>query len=222
MDVFKVKQKFFEVDGAAWWGDHVDVRFFLLKRLRKLANKRVLLVGCNCGVLLSAIEDNVDAYGFDINKEYVKHAKKTAPNSKIRVATMYKLPYKNNFFDAVVWANMVPGSDFEEPEKDREKLRKLAMRETLRVLKKEGRLYFTTPNQGRYHSNKLTKGEVEDLVAAYRKKELRAWNPFPSYPRFVPSRLLARIPGWFWVLELLMKWRVLEGRGKAFYLEAIK
>ena len=221
MDVFKVKQKF-DVDSDAWWGDHVDVRFFLLKRLRKLASKRVLFVGCNCGVLLSEVENNVDAYGFDIDKDYAKHAKKLASGSKVRVASMYKLPYKANFFDAVVWANVVPGSDFEEPEKKRVKLRKLAMRETLRVLKKGGRLYLTTPNQVRYHSNKLNREELENLVAAYRKKELRVWNPFPDYPHFVPSRLLARLPGWFWLLELLMKWRVLEGRGKAFYVEAIK
>ena len=108
MDVFRVKQKFLDSDSESWWGDHTDVRFFLLKRLKKLRDVRVLAVGCNCGVLLSEIENSVDAYGFDINEEYVKNAKTIAPKSKTRVATMYKLPYKSDFFDAVVTAEQVP------------------------------------------------------------------------------------------------------------------
>lgn len=221
-DVRRIKQKFMNSDPICWWGDHIDVRFQLVKNLKKLKGKKILEVGCNNGVILSEIEEENDCYGFDISAQYVQKARRVAAKSKIRVASMYECPYKNNFFDVVIWANVVPGADFFEPAESVERLRRLALLETIRVLKKGGKIYLTTPNNARYVSNKLSYNELIKLVNPFNDVKICGWNPFPSYPYFLPSRVLCKLPNVFELLEWMMHRRTMFNRCKMFYVEARK
>ena len=109
--------------------DRVETRF-IKKKLRQEKGKVTLLdVACGNGRLLKSLSNefkNVDLFGIDINKNAIRLAKKAAPKSKVKLASVYKLPFPDLYFDIVV----IPSSfmHFEKP--------KTALKEITRVCKK--------------------------------------------------------------------------------------
>jgi len=167
--------------GNYWWGDWLDVRFYLRERLSRLKDKRVLDVGCGAGILTYGLEMGSRFYGVDDDSKSLKLAKKLNPGMVFRKASMYALPFKDSSFDVVVAANTLPGADF-RVSGDRKKLQKAFIDEVVRVLKPGGKLLFSTPNDAHlaYRNGvKATLQEVEGLLSPYFDFEVRGWNPFP-------------------------------------------
>ena len=213
MNIFTdVKKLWVQNAQHGWWGDHIDVRFYVYHKLKKMRNKRVLDIACGSGILLTALDDSNEAYGIELDHDRVQTAKKLS-KAKITEGSMFKLPYKSNYFDVVVIASSLPGFDFGGTRRERD----TAIREAKRVLKRGGLLMLTTPNQAWYRTRKADEAEVRRLLKgmAYH---LWGWNPLP---RWMPTRAIARVPGMFKWLEKDMLTHEPNGR-KAFYAEAIK
>ncbi len=219
-NVFEIKKKFVSVP-SSWWGDHLDVRFFLAKRLQSVNGKKILDVGCGPGVLLSEIPDSNEKFGVEPDAASMQAARKLNPKASISKASMYSLPFPKGFFDVVVMANVVPGADFTVPPNQRKQLQKKAFAEVVRVLKRGGKLFLSTPNNARYKSNKLFYGELDALLKPFFEYEIRGWNPFPKYPFFPPARLLVRVPGWFSLLAWMCGKGFFAKSSKFFYVEAV-
>ena len=79
-------------------------RFNEVKKIIKPVSGSVLDVGCHSGtftnVILSKMGSN-NIYGVDISPEAIRLAKKRIPFGHFEVADAAKLPFKNDFFDAV-------------------------------------------------------------------------------------------------------------------------
>lgn len=80
--------------------------YFALPRVAR-KKTRILEVGCGSGANLWAIaREGFDTYGIDIAKNALPLCKKMLKNygvgAKLRMGNMRKLPYKSNFFDAVI------------------------------------------------------------------------------------------------------------------------
>jgi ubiquinone/menaquinone biosynthesis C-methylase UbiE len=197
---------------SGWWGDHVDVRFYVYKRLQQLRGKRVLDIACGGGILLTALDASNEAHGLELDHSKAAAARKLT-KAKIVEGSMLKLPYKNGYFDVVVLTNVLPGFDFAGTEKERHK----AVAEAKRVLRKGGTLLLTTPNAEWYRTEKADEADLEPLLEGTAYK-VRGWNPFP---RWLPTRLLALVPGMMNWLEKDMLNNEPNGR-KSFYVEAVK
>jgi len=67
--------------------------------------QKILDVGCGFGRHLKEFLDyGLEVYGFDGSKELLRIARTKAPNAKLQLLDLReKLPYENNFFDAI-WA----------------------------------------------------------------------------------------------------------------------
>jgi SAM-dependent methyltransferase len=217
--VLDVKRKFASAN-ARWWGDHLDVRFFLARRLQEFEGKKILDVGCGPGVLLSELPGSNEKFGVDSDAGLARSAKKLNPKAVVKRASMYRLPFPKNFFDVVVMANVVPGADFLVPPKHRSALQKKALSEVARVLKRDGVLFLTTPNNSYYKTNKLSFNELDALLKPLFEFEIKGWNPFPKFPFFLPARVLARVPGWFSFLARLCLKGFFAKSSKFFYVEA--
>jgi len=51
-----------------WWGDFVDIRFYLTEKLTELSGQRILDLGCNAGVIASECEAvGSEVVGLDMN-----------------------------------------------------------------------------------------------------------------------------------------------------------
>lgn len=110
----------------------------LLKRYLPQNNrkKKILDAGCGTGGFLNKIKNNYEIYGFDINHEAVKFAKKRGLKN-IKIGSLSKIPYKKNTFDAVVCIDVLYHQDVLNDV--------AAIKELARVLKKDGLLIIKVP-----------------------------------------------------------------------------
>ena len=90
--------------------------------------------------LLETLSDNKKSFGVDISMKQINYAKKNYENKNHRFFYIKKniIPFKKNFFDVITNLQLIEHLTIEDNIK--------LMKETYRVLKKEGKLIITTPN----------------------------------------------------------------------------
>ncbi|KKR11046.1 MAG: hypothetical protein A2694_01030 [Candidatus Blackburnbacteria bacterium RIFCSPHIGHO2_01_FULL_40_17] len=138
----------YDLDEALKKGNFIE-KFFHKCRISPWLNKidyngkKVLDVGCNTGILLiPLLEKGVDAIGVDISKSDIRKAQKKLQakgfsSSLVLIADAKKLPFKNDSFDIVLLSDIL--EHVSEPE--------LVAKETCRVVKQNGNIYATVPNE---------------------------------------------------------------------------
>ncbi len=151
------------------WGDRLDVRYFLLERLRGLHGLTVVEVGCNRGEVLRAVPADNRRIGFDLDEAGLEVARREDPGARYFKADLFDVPVQGA--DVVLLPNIV---EMFSPT-DRPKV----VDAVAAMLKPGGRLFLTTPNNARYHTCKATAEEVTALLAPYFSFKLRGYNPFP-------------------------------------------
>ena len=108
-----------------------------LSLLKKIKNKRVLDLGCGTGIYANILKSyGANVYGIDTSLGMITIAKSYAPGIDFRVGSVYKMPYKSNYFDVIVSAFVF--QHFENIDK--------ALKEIRRVLKTNGIYVFSLSN----------------------------------------------------------------------------
>lgn len=197
----KLLAKFNEVEKNHWWWEG---RRALLKQLLASDNPiRILDVGCGTGETLTFLKGmflKTSLYGVDTSSKAVRFSKKRG-HKNIFKSNALKLPFRNNFFDAVLFLDVL------EHIKDHQK----AVNEAKRVLKHDGKIVITSPalnfiwskhdaRQG--HERRYTKTEVLKLA-----KRSKMNSVFVSYfnfllsPPIIAIRLLGKIPAFSFLAE---------------------
>lgn len=103
--------------------------------------KKILDAGCGRGFYSHAASFFPfvqEVQGFDVNKSYIRIAKSHCTDKRIHIqkANIYKLPYPNDYFDMIIFSEVLEHLPHEE----------YALNELSRVLKKEGFIALTVPN----------------------------------------------------------------------------
>ncbi len=117
----------------------------ILKELGDIRDKKVLDIGCEAGYIsLKILEKNpADLYAIDIIEDALKEFKKKLANKEysaniiIKKAPLQKIPFKSNLFDVAVCTEVIEHA----PDIDK------GFSEISRVLKKQGKLILTFPNE---------------------------------------------------------------------------
>ena len=113
----------------------------IAKLFKRKNIKRVLDLGCGTGRhLIYFAKKGFDIYGIDIAEEGIKIARKWLKGeklkAKLKIGSIYKeLPYKSNFFDAVISTNAIHHGKIKTVRK--------AIKEVERVLKPKGLIFIT-------------------------------------------------------------------------------
>lgn len=113
---------------------------FALEALQDVKG-RVLEAGCGAGAMAKSIKyyrPDLEVYGCDISKKSISIAQKQADGVNFRLGNIYNLPFKDNFFDAVVVFDVL----------EHLKTPRGALQEIKRVLKKSGVFHCVTPCEG--------------------------------------------------------------------------
>ncbi|MDD4564892.1 MAG: methyltransferase domain-containing protein [Eubacteriales bacterium] len=233
----KIKSRYLTIAPHMWWGDDLDVRFYLIKQLAALKNKKILDVGCNIGIIISFLDKSNDTYGIDINEECISKAKELNPASNITKTSMDNLEmYENGFFDIIIMSNVLPGFDFGVQE-NRDTFIYKTFREMSRILSDSGKIYFTTPNGESVHYKSSNKVNHSLLKKYFNETELagkiKGWNSIsPICPKgmvnsrlknkykFIPHKVLCKFNFVWNKLIADMDEKVLES--KFFYAELYK
>ena len=205
-----------------WWGDPLDVRFYLCEELSKAHSKKILDVGCNIGVILNSADDSNIKEGFDLNGETIKIAKRINKdfgfNANFYIKDVFKSDIAKNSFDILILSNVLPsfdysGYDFNDCKRFIEKCSL--------YLKKGGILYLTSPNGNNFYyrkKHKITYDELHMLLAKNYNFDIKGWNPFPLQL----GHILQYVPGWFSLSKFLMKNNFMKKHCVSFYVKAIK
>lgn len=147
----------------------------VIKLIPKKKNQRILDIGCGDGVLLSLIK-NARLYGVDLDQDSLDFAA-TKIKAKLVKASAEKLPFKNNLFDVVIATEII--EHLSKPE--------LMLKEIKRVLKPNGRVIISTPNQlafgltDRLHVQEFSAGELQQLL----QSEFKSVKISQSHPLFL-------------------------------------
>lgn len=185
--------KFNDIEKKHWWweGRRELLRYFFKNR----RPKHVLDIGCGTGETLSFLRrfyPSAKLYGVDTSSRAISYSKLRG-HKDIKKASATKLPFKNDFFDVVLFLDVL------EHIKDDNK----AIREAKRVLRKGGIVIITAPalsfiwsdhdtKQG--HQRRYTRREIRKLAA-----DNQLGISFISYFNFLFSlpiiviRLLSRL-----------------------------
>jgi SAM-dependent methyltransferase len=140
INISKQCDKFFKEKGKVFKKPQEDMPM-IARVFKKEGIKRVLDLGCGSGRHLVFLAKNgFDVYGIDIAKSGIKLAKNWLKEEKLKahlkIGDIYKkLPYKDNFFDAIVSTQTLHHNRIE-------KIRK-AIKEIERILKPGGLIFIT-------------------------------------------------------------------------------
>lgn len=117
-------------------------RFSEVLRVIQAVKGPVLDVGCHSGTFtqkLLAKLNTKDIYGIDISPAAIALAKKRLIFGNFQIADVTRLPFKDNFFEAVFCLEVLEHID--DPI--------TALKEIKRVLKKAGKLYILVPSDNK-------------------------------------------------------------------------
>ncbi len=194
-----------------FWGDQLDVRYYLCEQISKLKRKRILDIGCNIGIISGCADKTNAIIGIDTDRKSIAIAKSLNPHSTYLSKDFWK--FKTNPVDAVLFVNMIEIFQREQ--------RKKLIQHIASYLRKNGTLYLTTPNRNnpyyQKHPNKLTPEELlGHLTPHFKVEHVVFWNPIS-----VHAGHLAFFPGAY----TLMKWISLLFQSKksvSIYIKARK
>lgn len=232
----RVRDKWRRYASDRWWGDSIDVRFHLARELRKLQGCAVLDIGCGAGILLSEVGVTNRRYGLEMGTGALQVARSLDSSAAWVCGSMYVLPFDDAGFDVVILANVIEVSP--NPDQRRE-----ILTEIRRILRPGGCLLLTTPNREHWvyqKAPKLTYDELLHLLTPDFAITIRGYNPLPPFPFFLPPWLMGWVPHWAWRylfipspllalvpgIDALLRWLMgikwLRRVSKAFYVEAVK
>lgn len=129
-----------------WWGaktvagqKRYDNRFQLLRRMcRPRQAMKILEIGCGDGEFTKRISKlSVEIIAIDVTPRVIQRAKRNLKFKKVifKLENAEKLTFKDDTFDVVCGISILHHVDFEK-----------ALKETFRVLKVGGQIFFTEPN----------------------------------------------------------------------------
>lgn len=117
---------------------------YCLKALEDIKGK-VLDVGCGAGVMTKEIRrlrPDLEVYGIDNNSQTIKLAKKDTQGVRFSLDDVYRLPFKDNYFEATFNYHFL--EHLKSPSR--------ALGEITRVTKKDGKIYAAVPLEGNWSS----------------------------------------------------------------------
>lgn len=115
---------------------HIFRANYLSKFIRKDIPK-ILDIGCWSGQFHRALDMKHQYFGVDIDEDVVKFASKKFKNTEFKTGSASSIPYNNNFFDVVVFSEVIEHIPANTETK--------ALKEINRVMKKNGILFLSTP-----------------------------------------------------------------------------
>jgi len=188
-DLERIKKKFDSLNSKAYWGDDYDVRFYLISRFPEIKNKIILDVGGGVGIISSEFGESNFCVNLDISNQDLKRCKNVFKNSvDVLNGSMTNIALKDNSFDFVICAHILEVAkifDIENKNVIKNEIKKFptvskVLEEISRVLKPNGILLLTTPNNEYYESTKLTYDELKlHLKQFFENFSFKLYNTYP-------------------------------------------
>jgi len=235
-DIKKIKKEIITIDPKKWWGDDFDVRFFLISKIIKFENKKILDAGGSIGIILSNMNQNNKKINLDISFEDLLISKnQNKKNIENICASMTNLPFREKYFDYVIAADILEYAKENDLNNKESKYGFVSINKTVnemyRVVKEKGTVFFTTPNNEYYKTEKLTYNELKNSIKLYFPEfKIFFFNTYPklhekyrklNMANTIP-KLLSKIKKRESIINSLCKRKSQNNYSVSFYVEASK
>ena len=189
-----------QIDIDSFWGDALDVRFFLASFLKNKPFDILLDISCNCGIILNECSAHL-RIGLDYSLNSLRKSQIHFPAIRNLQASSEFLPFREKSIDAVILAHSLPGWDYpigSYKNKDKDSASARLFKDIYRVLKPRGKLYLTTVNGSHFYYNPKTKPASEDIIryaqGLFNIDDVLGWNPLPVLGNIIPPSLTGKMP----------------------------
>jgi len=189
----------------AYWQKHDhEPRPILLKKLN-IKNKSILDIACGDGSILKDLAKHNKVYGVDISDSLLKKARRNGIKTALHNLDEKKdLPYSESFFNVILLFEIV--EHLFNPE--------ILFKKCFRILKKNGKIYMTLPNQAYpKRLERIQKSLESALNNVYKEKIPEKAKRFADINIMSISKLkkllsdtgfqIKKIRGWNWKIEEL-------------------
>ncbi len=195
-----VKRKWLEYAHKTWWGDNLDVRFYLISLLKKKQFDVLLDISSNYGIILNECYSRL-RIGLDYFRECLVKSKDYFPGLKNIQASSEFLPFRDNSIDAIVLAHSLPEWDYpldSYVNKNGEIVRKKLFKDIHRILKSQGKLYITIVNGKHVYYRDKEKPTLDKVISyvdgLFYIEEIIGWNPLPVLANIIPYIFFENAP----------------------------
>ena len=206
-EIWKIKNQILKIDSKRWWGDDFDVRFYLISKLKKIQEKKVLDIGGGIGIISSQTDKNNFRINMDILINDLKKSQENFPRIHHICASMTHLPFTKETIDIIICSNILEVAksiDLQnKSEIQKENVYEFptienTLSQIVKILKNTGILYITTPNNEYYKGEKLTYDELKKCLSNYFKKyEMYFFNTYfitsKKYKKFNITNIIPKI-----------------------------
>ena len=186
-DLDRIKGKFELINSKAYWGDDYDVRYYLISKFQGIKNKKILDLGGGIGIISSELDKSNYCVNLDICFDDLKLCKNFLNNSiEVINNSMTNVSLKDNSFDYVICANLLEVAKTLDLDKKNNEMNEFptvdkVLKEIKRILKPNGKLLLTTPNNEYYKSTKLSYDELtRHLKQHFTDFSLKLYNTYPK------------------------------------------
>lgn len=165
-NIFKIKNNLLSKVGFKIIGiPHIGMRFrskLIIDKIKN-TNTKILDVGCGGGILpLTLLKLGYEVYAIDIDRKKIGFLKKSG--IKTEVMDICDLNFENNSFDTVICSEVL------EHVKDYKK----GFSEIVRVLKKNGKILFTSPYLSEYNKKNFKK--YKHIVPGFSEEDIKRFT----------------------------------------------
>lgn len=185
----RIKQKIKQVDPIRWWGDDYDVRFYLVSKIKKINHQMILDIGGGIGIISSEINSNNTRINVDLSfSDLITCKNKVDSNIEPVCASMTNLPFIDGIFDSIICANILEVGKSQDIKLNNIKQNnstkyfptvKNILENAHSVLKNDGLLYITTPNNAYFKGNKMSYNELKYILEnIFSEHKLWFYNTF--------------------------------------------
>lgn len=239
-DLWDLKRKILSIEPSRYWGDDFDVRYYAVSKLREIKNASILDAGGGIGIISSNLDKNNNRINLDLGFNELRICKDKIDNHIKNVnGVINNIPFKDSTFDHIVCCHILDfgkAYDLEhnkviEGSVPRYPTVENILLEFRRVLKTNGRLTLTVPNNAYYKLSTFEYMELKTaLNSSFPTHNLYFFNTLPKVGNSrkmnmanIFPKVSSKIVGRKTVLERL----VVKDNGKphysiSFYVEAIK
>lgn len=237
-----IKQKILSIDPNRYWGDDFDVRYHLISHLKNIENETILDVGGGIGIILSEIDKSNWRINLDLSfADLIICRQRVDPTIEVICASMTCLPFRAKSFRQVICSHILEVAKHMDIEEN--KVGKLentviyptverVIKEIHLILRSNGRLFLTTPNNSYYKSTKLTYHELKHALSKYFTNfSLAFYNTYPRLSRkhrkLNLANIIPKIRRKFSSQEKIVKTLLKNDKGQemqsvSFYVEVVK
>lgn len=185
-----LKKKILSIEPSRYWGDDFDVRYYAVSKLREIKKASILDAGGGIGIISSELDKSNNRVNLDIGFKELKICKDKINNNIENVnGVLNILPFKESSFDYVVCCHVLDfgkAHDLKYNKTITESVYRYptvenTLAEFRRVLKENGKLTLTVPNNAYYKSSAFDYKELKiALKSSFPNHVLYFFNTLPK------------------------------------------